>query len=92
MSGNVKKNGLSTPPVNATRNVAAVSATEPSTTNLPGPSASEGSRSWTTITNRPASASNTRIAAWVSGHSPVTATIVAVAMRKTQLTMRTTRS
>ena len=92
MSGKVKKNGLWTPPVSATRNVAAVSATEPSTTNRAGPSASAGSRSWTTMTNSPARASSTRIAAWVAGHSPVTATIVAVAMRKTQLTMRTTRS
>ena len=92
MSGNVKKNGLRTPPVSATRNVAAVRATEPSTTNRPGPSASDGRRSCTTMTNNPDRARSTRIAACVSGHRPVTATIVAVAIRKTQLTIRTTRS
>ena len=75
MSGKAKKNGLATPPVSATRSVATVIATDPSTTNFAGPSVSDGSRSWTTTTNRPEKARRMRIAGSVSGHSPVAATI-----------------
>ncbi len=92
MSGKAKKNGLAAPPVRATRRVATVIATEPSTTNLAGPSVSGGSRSWTTTTNSPANASRMRIAGSVSGHSPVAATMTVVVSRKTQATIRTTRS
>ena len=92
MSGKAKKNGLLSPPVSATRRVATVIATEPSTTNLAGPSVSGGSRSWTTTTNSPANASRTKMAGCVSGHSPVAATIAVVVSRKTQETTRTTRS
>ena len=92
MSGKAKKNGLSTPPVRATSRVATVIATDPSTTNLAWPSASPGSRSWTTTTNMPENASRMRIAGWVSGHSPVAATIPVVVSRKIQATIRTTRS
>ena len=42
--------------------------------------------------NSPANASNTKIAGWVSGHSPVAATMTVVVSRKTQDTTRTTRS
>ena len=91
-SGNAKKNGLASPPVRATSSVATVIATEPSTTNLAGPSVSAGSRSWMTTTNSPAKASSTKIAGWVSGHSPVAATIAVVISRKIHDTMRTTRS
>ena len=92
MSGKAKKNGLATPPVSATRSVATVIATDPSTTNFAGPSVSGGSRSWTTTTNRPENARRMRIAGSVSGHSPVAATMTVVVRRKTQATMRTTRS
>ena len=92
MSGNVKKNGLSLPPVSSTRRVANVIATLPSTTNFALPSEVGGSRSWTTRTNSPAVARSAKIAGCVSGHRPVTATIVDVARMKTQLTIRTTRS
>ena len=51
ISGKAKKNGLAWPPVSATSRVATVIATEPSTTNLAGPSASAGRRSWTITTN-----------------------------------------
>src|SRR5688572_26824360 len=88
----LKKNGLCTPPVRATSNVATVIATDPSTPNLAGPSASAGSRSCTTSTNMPVSASSTRIAGSLAGQSPVTATTVVVASRKIQLTILTTRS
>src|SRR4029079_10551650 len=87
-----KKNGLATPPVSATRSVATVIATDPSTTNFAGPSVSDGSRSWTTTTNRPEKARRMRIAGSVSGHRPVAATMTVVVRRKTQATMRTTRS
>src|SRR6478752_9512074 len=92
ISGKAKKNGLAPPPVRATSNVATVIATDPSTTNLAGPSVSGGSSSWTTTMNSPANASNTKIAGWVSGHSPVAATMTLVVSRKTQDTTRTTRS
>src|SRR5215210_3874767 len=92
MSGKTKKNGLVSRPVNITRRVANVIAIDPSTTNFAGPSADDGSRSWTTRTKRLASASRTKMAGWASGQSPVTATIVDVAAMKTQLTIRTTRS
>src|SRR3954452_488588 len=92
MSGKAKKNGLATPPVKATSNVAPVSATDPSTTNLAGPSVSDGSRAWTTTTKSAANASRMRIAASVSGHSPVTPTMTVVARMKTHATIRTTRS
>src|SRR6478735_515216 len=82
ISGKAKKNGLATPPVRATSNVATVIAADPSTTNLAGPSVSGGSRSWTVRTNRPDSASRTRIAGSVSGHSPVVTTTTVVASRK----------
>ncbi len=92
ISGNVKKNGLATPPVRATSIVATVIATDPSRANLAGPRASDGSRSWTTSTNTPARTISMRMAGSFSGQRPLTATIVVVASRKTQLTMRTTRS
>jgi len=92
MSGKAKKNGLATPPVSATRRVATVSATEPSTTNFAVPSVSDGSRSWMTTTNSPEKASRTRIAGWVSFQSPVAATIAVVVSRKIHETIRTTRS
>ena len=92
ISGNAKKNGLAPPPVSATSSVATVIATEPSTTNLAGPSVSGGSSSWTITMNRPAKASKMKIAGWVSGHSPVAATMTVVVSRKTQDTTRTTRS
>ena len=92
MSGKAKKNGLSTPPVRATSRVATVMATDPSTTNLAGPSVSDGSSSWTMTMNRPDMARRTRIADSVSGHSPVTATTAVVLSRKIHDTMRTTRS
>src|SRR5688500_7538187 len=85
--GYVKKKGLWTPPVRATSKVATVMATDPSTPNLAAPSASAGSRSCTTSTNMPVSASRTRMAGSLAGQSPVTATIVVVARRKTQLTI-----
>ena len=59
-------------------------ATLPSRTNFAVPSAPAGNRSWTTRTNTPAAARRTRIAVWVSGQSPVTATIIDVARMKTQ--------
>ena len=40
----------------------------------------------------PENASRMRIAGWVSGHSPVAATIPVVVSRKIQATIRTTRS
>ena len=57
MSGNVKKNGLATPPVSATRMAAPLRATVPSTMNREDPSASAGRMSWKTMTNSPASPS-----------------------------------
>ncbi len=72
--------------------VATVIPTEPSTTNLAGPSAVAGSRSWMTSTNAPASASRMKIAVWLCGHSPVTPTMVVAARRNTHDAMRTTRS
>ena len=92
INGNVKKNGLSSPPVRSTSSVANVIATLPSMMNLAVPSEFGGSRSWITRTNRPAAASSAKIADWVSGQRPVTATITVVARMKTQLAMRTTRS
>jgi hypothetical protein len=92
ISGNAKKNGLSWPPVSATSRVATVIATEPSTTNLAGPSVSAGNRSWTTTTKIPVAASRMRIAACVSGHRSVATTIAPVMRMNTQATIRTTRS
>ena len=92
ISGKVKKNGLLSWPVSRTRIAAKVMATEPSTMNLALPSDSAGTRSWTTRTKNPARASSTRMAAWLSFHRPVTATIVVVDRRKIQATTRTTRS
>ena len=92
ISGKLKKNGLSIPPVSSTSSVANVTATEPSRTYLAGPSASLGSRSWTTSTNRPASARRAKIVVCVSGHRPVTATITVTASRKLHATIRTIRS
>ncbi len=76
ISGNVKKNGLSWAPVSRTSSVANVIATLPSTMNLAVPSEFGGSRSWITSTNRPAAARSAKIAGWVSGQRPVTATII----------------
>src|SRR3954470_4253513 len=92
MSGKAKKNGLATPAVSATRSVATVIATDPSTTNFAGPSVSVGSKSCTTTTNSPEKARRIRIAGSVSGQSPVAATMTVVVRRKTQATIRTTRS
>ena len=92
ISGKAKKNGLATPPVRATRRVATVIATDPSTMNLAGPSVSGGSRSWTITTNRPDRASSTKMAACVSGHRLVAATMADVVRMNTQATIRTTRS
>ncbi len=92
ISGNVKKNGLFSAPVSSTSSVAKVIATLPSTTNFAVPSERGGSRSWTTRTKIPANARRAKIASWVSGQSPVTATIMNVARMNTQLTIRTTRS
>ena len=72
--------------------MAIVTANEPSTTNLALPSASGGSRSWMTRTNRPEIARRMKIWGWVSGHRPVTATVLPVARMKIQDTIRTTRS
>ena len=72
ISGKAKKNGLATPPVRATSRVATVIATEPSTTNLAGPRASAGSRSWTTSDEQPGEREqDAGSPAAVSGHSPV---------------------
>ena len=45
-----------------------------------------------TSTNTPPSASSMKIAVWLSGHRPVTPTIVVTARRNTHDAMRTTRS
>ncbi len=67
-------------------------ATEPSTIGRAPPNTLAGMSSWTTSRNRPAIAMRTKIAVWVVGQSPLSATIALTATMNAQATTRTTRS